>query len=236
MVYDAALDTAAGGFLILGMASGTGWLTEGTTTLLGTGAYIDFTGKDLTFNGDEATIDFGPTPNGILMSANVFKAGVPGDGAYIQISGTSQADILVTANDDITITAGSSGNAHNINITSAYGQVNITGGEGVHITSTSVALTDAATMDIISNKHTLTTSSATRTFTQTYTGDLSVIIVTLNAVASVFTFPAGALCVSEGVASGDNTASLAGVSGDKYVIEVRKFSAAYYVTVKNFGQ
>jgi hypothetical protein len=99
-----------------------------------------------------------------------------------------------------------------------------------------VAITDAASMDITGPKHTLTTSSATRTFTISHTGDDITLVVTLSAVSSVFTFPAAALCVSEGVASGDNTLSLAGVSGDKYVIGIKKVGSSYYVASKNFGQ
>lgn len=98
------------------------------------------------------------------------------------------------------------------------------------------AITDAATMDLTAIKHTLTTSSATRTFTISYTGDDITLIVTLNATSSTFTFPATSLCVSEGTASGDNTLALSGVSGDKYVIAIKKVGSAYYVVSKNFGQ
>lgn len=98
-----------------------------------------------------------------------------------------------------------------------------------------VAITDASSMDITGPKHTLTTSSATRTFTISHTGDDITLVVTLSAVSSVFTFPT-ALCVSEGVASGDNTLGLAGASGDKYVIGIKKVGSSYYVVSKNFGQ
>lgn len=105
-----------------------------------------------------------------------------------------------------------------------------------YLANTAVAITDAATMDITGPKHTLATSSATRTFTQSWAGDFTSIIVTLSATSSVFTFPAGALCVSDGLASGDNTLPLNGVSGDKYYISISKFGSAYYVVSKNFGQ
>src|SRR5687768_5025930 len=77
-----------------------------------------------------------------------------------------------------------------------------------NIINTAVALTDAASMDLTAIKHTLTTSSATRTFTISYTGDDITIEVTLNATTSVFTFPASSLCISDGIASGDNTCTI----------------------------
>jgi hypothetical protein len=101
---------------------------------------------------------------------------------------------------------------------------------------TPTALVDASSMALTNADHTLSTSSATRTFTISYTGREITIEVTLNAVSSLFTFPATALCVSEGIASGDNTCPLAGVSGDKYLISIKKMGSAYYVACKNWGQ
>lgn len=102
--------------------------------------------------------------------------------------------------------------------------------------NSAVAITDAASMDLTAIKHTLTTSSATRTFTISYTGDDITLEITLNTTASTLTFPATSLCVSEGSASGNNTCALAGVSGDKYMIAIKKIGSAYYVVAKNFGQ
>jgi hypothetical protein len=99
----------------------------------------------------------------------------------------------------------------------------------------SSALTDAGTIDITGPKHTLATSSS-RTFTISHTGDDMVLTITLSATSATQTFPAAALCVSDGLASGDNTCPLAGVSGDKYVIAIKKVGSAYYVVAKNFGQ
>jgi len=99
-----------------------------------------------------------------------------------------------------------------------------------------VALVDAASMDLTSIKHTLASSSATRTFTISYTGDDITLQVSLSNTGAVYTFPATALCVSDGVASGDNTLTLAGVSGDKYIIGIKKIGSAFYVASKNFGQ
>lgn len=102
--------------------------------------------------------------------------------------------------------------------------------------ATAVVLTDAASMDLTAIKHTLASSSATRTFTISYTGDDITLVVTLSNTGAVYTFPATALCVSDGVASGDNTLTLAGISGDKYVIGIKKVGSAFYVVSKNFGQ
>lgn len=104
------------------------------------------------------------------------------------------------------------------------------------LVNSATALVDAASMDLTAIKHTLATSSATRTFTISYTGDDIALEVTLSATSSTFTFPATSLCVSDGLATGDNTLPLAGVSGDKYIIAIKKIGSAYYVVSKNFGQ
>lgn len=101
--------------------------------------------------------------------------------------------------------------------------------------NSAVALVDGASIDLTAIKHTLTTASG-RTFTISYTGDDITVEVTLNAASATQTFPVGSLCVSEGIASGDNTCALAGVSGDKYIIAIKKIGSAYYVVAKNFGQ
>jgi hypothetical protein len=99
-----------------------------------------------------------------------------------------------------------------------------------------VALVDGATMDLTAIKHTLASSSSARTFTISYTGEDITLEVTLSTTAATYTFPATALCVSEGLASGDNLLALSGVSGDKYIIAIKKIGSAYYVACKNFGQ
>jgi hypothetical protein len=98
------------------------------------------------------------------------------------------------------------------------------------------ALEDAATIDIDSSNTTLSSSSATREFTVSHGATDSTMVVTLDNTAATYTFPPTALCVSEGVASGDNILSLSGVAGDKYVIGIKQIGAAYYVVAKNFGQ
>jgi hypothetical protein len=104
------------------------------------------------------------------------------------------------------------------------------------ITNAPVALVDGASMDLTGPRHTLTTASAAREFSISYPGDSIILEIILNATISVFTFPGAALCVVEGVASGNNTASVSGTSGDKYVIAIEKIGASYNVACKNFGQ
>ncbi len=110
------------------------------------------------------------------------------------------------------------------------------GGPYVEVINSEVALTDATSIDLTATKQTLSSSSATRTFTISYTGDDITLEVTLTNTGAVYTFPATALCVSEGIASGDNTLTLVGISGDKYIIGIKKIGSAYYVIAKNFGQ
>jgi len=102
--------------------------------------------------------------------------------------------------------------------------------------NTATALVDGASIDLTAIKHTLTSDESAITFTISYTGDDITLEVTLNATSATYTFPATALCASEGEASGDNTLSLSGVSGDKYIIGIKKVGSAYYVISKNFGQ
>lgn len=103
------------------------------------------------------------------------------------------------------------------------------------LTNAAVVLTDGATIDLTAIKHTLTTASS-RTFTISYGGDDIIIEVTLSATTATQTFPATALCISEGVPTGDNQLSMSGVSGDKYLIAIKKIGSAYYVVCKRFAQ
>lgn len=99
-----------------------------------------------------------------------------------------------------------------------------------------VSLTDAATIAITGPKHTLSTA-VSRTFTISHAGDDIVLIITLAATSATFTFPATALCVADGTASGDNTLVITGAtSGDKHVVAIIKVGSAYYVASKNTGQ
>lgn len=102
--------------------------------------------------------------------------------------------------------------------------------------SPTIALVDAATMDISAQKQTLTSSSATRTFTISYSGDDITLEVILNTTDAVYTFPTNSLCKFGSEASGDNTLTLTGTSGDKYIIGIKKVNNTYYVIGANFSQ
>ena len=100
----------------------------------------------------------------------------------------------------------------------------------------SVALTDAATIDLTSDKHTLTTALG-RAFTNSFVGDFIVIRITLNATSATFTFPAGYLCAFAGTASGDNTLPITGAtSGDRIDVAILKIGSSYSVAAINMGQ
>lgn len=99
-----------------------------------------------------------------------------------------------------------------------------------------VVLTDGATIAITGPKHTLATATG-RTFTISHAGDDIVLIITLSATSATFTFPAAALCVADGTASGDNTLVITGAtSGDKHVVAIIKVGSSYFVASKNCGQ
>lgn len=169
--------------------------------------------------------------NGVTVTTTGNDISLTATGAGdINLTGGIVADV-VTVSDDA-YGAGWNGSTQVPTKNAVYDQVELKGA----LANTSSAITDASTMDITGPKHTLTTSSATRTFTQSWTGDFTSIVVTLNATSSTFTFPAGALCVSEGAPSGNNTLPLAGLSGDKYYISISKYGTDYYVVAKNFGQ
>lgn len=171
------------------------------------------------------------------------STGVTGDLPFANLTQGSALSVLgVTGNstaDFASIAAGT--DAHVLRrsgTTLAFGTIGSGSVDGtIRATANSAtSLTDASTIDLTAIKHTLATSSATRTFTISYTGDDITVEVTLSATTAVYTFPATSLCVSDGFASGNNTMTLNGVSGDKYIIAVKKIGSAYYIVAKNFGQ
>lgn len=126
--------------------------------------------------------------------------------------------------------------AGGIAATTSQAAINELDSEKRSLINSSVALTDASTIDLTATKHTLASSSSTRTFTISYTGDDIITELTLSTTSATYTFPATSLCVSEGIATGDNTCPLVGTSGDKYLISIKKIGSNYYVVAKNFGQ
>lgn len=100
----------------------------------------------------------------------------------------------------------------------------------------SVILTDAATIDLTSDKHTLSTATG-RTFTNSFIGDFIVLNITLSATSATFTFPIGYLCSFAGIASGDNTLVIIGAtSGDLISVGILKNGSQYLVAAQNYGQ
>jgi hypothetical protein len=106
-----------------------------------------------------------------------------------------------------------------------------------NLANTATALTDGSSISITGVKHTLTTTQSAITFSDSWVGDFTTISVTFTQTSAVWTFPAGALCVVDGVASGDNTATVTGTSGDKIVLSIWDVDGTtYHVITKNFGQ
>lgn len=103
---------------------------------------------------------------------------------------------------------------------------------------TETALVDGAAITLSAAKHTLSTAEAAITFTDTYAEDYLAVEVTLNGItASTWTFPAGSLCILDGVASGDNTIAISGaVAGDKILLSRWDSGTKKYYVATNFGQ
>jgi hypothetical protein len=102
------------------------------------------------------------------------------------------------------------------------------------------ALSDGAAITLSSIKHTLSTTQATITFTDTYTGDFLSVEVTFNTTEATWTFPTGSKTVyinEAGTATTSTTTIvIAGAtSGDKLVLSRGLWGSAYYYVVKNFG-
>lgn len=100
---------------------------------------------------------------------------------------------------------------------------------------TEVALVDGATIDLTGPEHTLTTATG-RTFTVSALAKYISLDIILNSASETFTFPAGSKCNFAGTASGNNTLTLSGTSGDLYTIGLKKKSSGYLVVAQNMGQ
>ena len=196
---------------------------------------------------DDVTGDIKINIGGTITDNVLVKGGVSGGTLYgIELgNGSDFAEALASFGVAIkaggTLLIGINSNTTFMSMANAAAALQTSGtltliGDSIDQRATANALVDAASMALTKSKHTLATSSPTRTFTITFSGDDITLEVTLSATSSTFTFPATALCVSEGVASGDNTCALSGVSGDKYIIAIKKIGSAYYVVCKNFGQ
>jgi hypothetical protein len=102
--------------------------------------------------------------------------------------------------------------------------------------SSSTVLSDGSAITITGQLHTLTSSEAAITWTDSYLGAFTDIDIILNATSATYTFPSGYLTVSDGFASGSNVLTIAGVSGDNYHLSISRNGSVNKVIIKNFGQ
>lgn len=99
--------------------------------------------------------------------------------------------------------------------------------------TTASALVDGATIDLTATHHTLSTSSS-RTFTISYTGDSIKMAITLTATSATFTLPSGHKGIYNGTPSGTNTLVVTGaVSGDVILVAIEKVGTVYYWVGRN---
>jgi hypothetical protein len=100
----------------------------------------------------------------------------------------------------------------------------------------STSLTDGSAITITGALHTLTTDEATITFTLSQLEAFQSTTVIVNTATTTWTFPANTLCRVNGVASGDNTATLVGNSGDIWEMVIKKDGTNYKVSIANWEQ
>lgn len=99
-------------------------------------------------------------------------------------------------------------------------------------------IVDGSSISLTTAEHTLTTSQATITVTDSYTGDYCGLRLTLSGITQVvLTFSTGtSLCSFGGTASGDSTMTVTGVSGDRVEIHRKKLGTNYTYVGLNVGQ
>lgn len=197
-----------------------------------TGTLSDQTDLQTALNGKQSTITFG-TGVQTALGVNIGSAGAPvlfngalgtpSSGTGTNITGIVAANVVNTPAGGIAAT----------NVQTALNELDT---EKDNLTNSSSSLTNASTVTITGLKHTLSSNQATITWTLSQTSDFQTTDITLNVTSATWTFPANTLCVVEGVASGDNTASLTGVSGDHHIMSIYKDGSNYRVVIKNFGQ
>jgi len=213
-------------------SGGSFWPLAGSATLTGN---VDIDGAvTLNFGNNTQLTEFYVTT---LTSSSFTSSGFVGLDAP-EVNLNSSNEITLTASDSINLTApiiklgGQVGTEGQSPIINSSGKLKYANPHS----NTSTALTDASTITITGLKHTLTSDEATVTWTLSQTSDFQTTDIILNATSTTWTFPANALCVVDGVASGTNTAALTGVSGDHHIMSIYKDGTNYRVVIKNFGQ
>lgn len=113
---------------------------------------------------------------------------------------------------------------------------------GLNLAATATALTDGSSIALTRYKHTLTTTQATITFTDSHTGDFQIVEVIFNRTGATWTFPANSLCKyvdasGTTTTSGDNTLTISGATSGDRIILMRSLvgSNRSWIAV-NFGQ
>lgn len=247
-------------FLLLSIAGysqmntfgGIGLRVNDTTTYQTNAADFHTAGYyDIYFN-NQATNDHWDIWNGSSYD-HIFAFGQGSGGAWGSITGTlsAQTDLQTALNLKAPLasptftgtptlptgtiaTTQTAGNSSTAVATTAF--VTTADNLKANLANTSSTLTDGATITITGPKHTLTSDESTVTWTLSQTGDFQTTDIILNATSTTWTFPANTLCVVEGSESGDNTATLLGITGDHHVMSIYKDGTNYRVVIKNFGQ
>jgi hypothetical protein len=170
----------------------------------------------------------------VVLDAGDVGADPTGSSSTVQTNLTAHINDTSAAHAASAISFSATGGISSTDVQAAISELDT---EKLRIANTASALTDAASIDITGAKHTLSTNRATITFTQSFTGDDTRILVTFNTTSATWTFPTGTLCITEGSATGTNSATVTGVSGDLIVISTWFVSSGVYITViKNAGQ
>lgn len=218
------------------------WLDGTATGYYGELPVIDSTGTT-TLNDGEMNV----TVTIREATPNIIQSGGSGGGAWGEIEGTitNQTDLVAyvaarlselvdsspAALDTLNELAAALGDDANFATT----VTNALASKLAH-TNSAVALTDGASITLTATKHTLTTDESAITFSISYAGDDITIEATVGVTTATYTFPAGSLCVSEGIETGGNTLAINGAVDDVYIIAIKKIGSVYYVVSKNFGQ
>lgn len=216
------------------LTDGSGTTANGTAVDLGGAvsgdvAVVSTNGHTMQFtsvdgSGDGGSINIDPSGGGASLLA--IAGSSPTAGIQFNTDGTA----------DLTLDAALAINGND----GTAGQMPMSRGAGTPPTweggTTASGLTDGASVTITGPLHSLATDEATITFTISYVGPYTTTVITLTGTTATYTFAAGSLCMFNGTPTGDNTVTITGTTGDKYVMVTQKIGSIFYVAVANFGQ